>query len=221
MLRTGDFIDGTIGTNDIDRLIVFGDLSGDVELRTANVVAIYGNASFDYFSNSTNTILIQGDVINSTWNFEGTSVSGPNSIGTLTVTGSLQDSVITADRNITSITAKGMFNSELYVGAPDGQFGLPDSPDGMDLDATIGSIQITGIGGNQDSLVNSFIVAGRIDTAFIFRPQTSNFGTPFGIAAGSIGQVTTVFPNFTVSRSNPSAILPQGDYEVRIGFVPA
>lgn len=221
VLRTGDFIDGVIGTNDIDRLIVFGDLTGDVELRTANIVAIYGDASFDYFSNSTNTLFIQGDVINSNWNFEGTSFSGPNSIGTLTVRGSLQDSIITADRNITSITAKGMFNSELYVGAPEGQFGLPDSPEGMDLDATIGSIQITGIGGNQESLVNSFIVAGRIDSAFVFRPQTSNFGTPFGIAAGSIGQITTVFPNFTVSRSNPNAILPQGDYEVRIGFVPA
>jgi cyclophilin family peptidyl-prolyl cis-trans isomerase len=221
VLRVGNYIDSEIGTNSINRFIAFGDVSGDFDIRQAQVFVVYGDASFDLFSNFVADMRIFGDVTGSAWTFEGTGISGPQSIGSLLVTGSLQDTVITADRNIGSITAKGMFNSELYVGAPDGQFGLPDSPDGMDLNATIGSISITGIGGNQDSLVNSFIVAGRIDSAFIFRPTTDNFGTPFGIAAGSIGQVTTVFPNFTVSRSNPSAILPQGDYEVRIGFVPA
>lgn len=221
VLRTGNFVDGNIGTNNIDRLIVFGNLTGELDLRTVNVIAIYGNANFDMFASRVNTIRVFGDLVGSSWEFVGSAISGTNSIGSMQVTGSIYDSVIRADRNIGEFVARGMFNSELYVGAPEGQFGLPDSPDGMNLNATIGSLRIVGIGGNQDSLVNSFIVAGRIDSAYIFRPQTSNFGTPFGIAAGSIGQVTTVFQNFTVSRTNPSAILPQGDYEVRIGFVPA
>jgi len=223
VLRTGDFIDGTIGTNSINRFIALGDVSGDLELRDATFIAIYGDASFELFSNTVGTMQVFGDVTGSLWTFEGTPTSGTSSIGTLFVRDAIQDSVIVADRNIGSITATHMFNSELYVGAPDGQFGLPDSPDGMDLDATIGSIRITGIAGaGIDSFVNSYIVAGRIDTAFIFRPQTSNFGAPFGIAAGSIGRVTTVFPTFTVDRTNPGSILPQGEYQVRIGFaVPA
>jgi len=222
VMRTGNFIDGRIGTNNINRLVALGDVSGDIELRDATFVAIYGNASFEMFSNTIATMQVFGDITGSTWVFTGTATSGPNSIGTLTVSGAISDSVINTDRNIGSITARHMFNSELYVGAPAGQFGLPDSPDGVNLNATIGSIRIIGIpGAGMDSFVNSFIVAGRIDTAFIFRPQTSNFGTPFGIAAGSIGRITSVFPTFTVDRTNPSSILPQGDYQVRIGFVPS
>ncbi|MFG0292711.1 MAG: peptidylprolyl isomerase [Phycisphaerales bacterium JB065] len=221
VLRVGNYTDGEIGTNSVNRFIAYGDVSGDFDIRQSNLFVVYGDADFDLFSNSIADMRIYGDLLNSEWNFEGTGSSGTQSLGSLLITGSLQDTIITADRNIGSITAKGMFNSELYVGAPEGQFGLPDSPDDMDLNATIGSIRITGIGGNQDSMANSFIVAGRIDSAYVFRPTTSNFGTPFGIAAGSIGQVTTVFPGFTVSRSNPNAVLPQGDYEVRIGFVPA
>lgn len=223
VLRTGEFTEGRIGTNNLNRWVSLGSVSGDMELREAVFIAIYGDASFELFSNRVGTMHVLGNVSGSVWNFEGTATSGTSSIGTLYVRDAIQDSVITADRNIGSITATHMFNSELYVGAPEGQFGLPDSPDGMNLDATIGSIRITGIAGaGIDSFVNSFIVAGRIDTAFIFRPQTSNFGTPFGIAAGSIGRITTVFPTFTVDRMNPASILPQGDYQVRIGFaVPA
>ncbi len=217
LLRTDD-LSGVVGITEVRRIDVFGDFEGEMNVDFADRMRIHGSWTGDAEFRSVDDLRITGDLRDGNWRFVG----GGEQLGFLQIGGSMQDMILRANGRLGSIVTGAMFDSDIYVGAPNNLFGLPDDGTGINLNAGIDSIKVLGFGQTwEPAFVNSYIVAGSIGDAVIAQPETDNGGTPFGIAAGSIDRIRTEINGVLIARDNPGQSLPaQGDYQVRVDFAP-
>ncbi len=202
----GDYL-APITLDGLGRLSINGDLVGNITLRATNDIIIGGDVR-DSVIKLTQTPSVFQEIF---------------ALQNLTIGGVMDNSEFRSTASVGNISVTAMFGSGLYVGAPATQFGLPDSATGMNLDVGISSVSVNGLGNNEVSFQNSFIVAGKLGAVKVQIPETNNGGSPFGIAAGSIASISTRFgpPIGRQQANNPIATLPPiGDYQVRVNFNP-
>jgi cyclophilin family peptidyl-prolyl cis-trans isomerase len=123
-----------------------------------------------------------------------------------------------------------MEDSYVYAGATEAANGLPDR-DELPLDGNTSLVYRVDRGmqkfvvkGRNDggaSFINSVVYAGAVGDVTIVRPGVQNFGTPFGLAFGSVsGNIVTKFEDGQVKvRSGDPSPPAVDDYQVRMDFM--
>lgn len=131
------------------------------------------------------------------------------SIGTMLVRGALAGSNVNVSGQIRSVRLGSASNSRVFAGVTG--TALPDSADDFaNSSASIGSFIVRG-----GQFSNTSIAAPTIGKVLLGSVQTSNNGTPFGIAADSLRSLTT--PTLRLARAtDPAASRTEADFVVRI-----
>jgi len=116
-------------------------------------------------------------------------------LGKLTVKGWIDSSRILSTGNIGTVSAWAITNSSCFAGVTDtndlNADGVLDLPDpAVDVNyvepATIKSITVKGIKGEEYCVINSNVAAAQILSASLAYPENENDGIPFGLSAGFI-----------------------------------
>ena len=182
-------------TGDVGSVSVTGDFGGEIHAQSVKSVSVKGN--------------MDGATLDLA---RGLDPLSPKlmALARLSVTGWIQDSVVTTPGHIGSVTAGGMKNSSLFAGvatarddlgmgaAADGVFDLPDladlTPAAGGLVAGIKSVTIKGIKVGkvyQDSFINTNIAAGSLGKVTLCYAKLDNDGNvsatdvPFGPLSGT------------------------------------
>jgi hypothetical protein len=143
-------------------------------------------------------------------------------LGALTVKNHITGSQIISDGNIGTINTGAMTNSVCFAGVKNGVIGLPDPNTDINYapSASIKSITVKGISGNQNSFINSNIAAANILSATLNYPKNDNNSVPFGVSAGFIKSLkikNASGPPITLkNRSSPSDNNDFGDFKIRL-----
>jgi N-acetylneuraminic acid mutarotase len=143
-------------------------------------------------------------------------------LGALTVKNHITGSQIISDGNIGTINTGAMINSVCFAGVKNGVIGLPDPNTDINYapSASIKSITVKGISGNQNSFINSNIAAANILSATLNYPKNDNNSVPFGVSAGFIKSLkikNASGPPITLkNRSSPSDNNDFGDFKIRL-----
>ena len=175
-LTINQVVDPAIGTMIttpwIGRLAVTGN-AASLDLTLSGVGAPRGVAL--------GSASIGGDLTSARWNITG-------GVGTITIGGWLQMSQLRIDGDVASFTAGGMHSSLLFAGVNTGLSVLPTlASDFTSPHRTIASFAILGLRGQTNTFANSDVAAWTITWAGVTDINTTNGGTKFGLAAGSIG----------------------------------
>ncbi|MBL0927291.1 MAG: peptidylprolyl isomerase [Phycisphaerales bacterium] len=170
---------------------------------------------------SIDTLSVDGDIRNTTLlTTDNRTTATANTVRQVFVRGTIDGSALRFRGNVGSVSVGSMGNgSGIYVGAQDNAYGLPDDASRMNTAARLSLVVVRGAG---EGMRGAFIVAGQITSGQVVRPQTYNFGAPFGVAASRIGLLETIFQgggaNRTVGTSGPPFV--RDDYQVRPGYAP-
>jgi len=196
-----------------------GSMTVTGELTNLNLAAASGGNSISIGSGArlnahvvtlTNESLISAEVIGNftatNWTISGTTryqISAPSiqnltvrgtfnediaagTIGHLNV-GTLNGSAVRADTSIAAITAASAVNSEIFVAVTPSETALPSTASNFVAESgLLKSIIVRG------AFSNTQIAAWDIGTVTLDKLQTSNNGTPFGIAANSLAHLRAV-----------------------------
>lgn len=140
-------------------------------------------------------------------------------LGKLDVRGTAQNVVVRSTGHIGNVSIGLLFDTTLFAGVGPGVTALPANAAQFENGAVIRSLKIKGDRDAPIWLRNSRIAAasvGRITTGFA---APDNSGTPFGIAARSIGSITHQEANDRVRASRAediAGLAPLGDFTVRL-----
>ncbi len=145
-------------------------------------------------------------------------------LGKLTVKECLEDTHILSAGNIGAVAVGGMVRSCCFAGITEGITGLPaaEAASFSSEPATIKSIMIKCMKGEEYGCENSNIAAANILSASIAYPNNDNGGVPFGITADYIKKLTIKDAEGTESlkelkkQSDVPADLDLGDAEIRL-----
>ena len=167
-------------------------IEGDVTLLRSN-----GNLSGTWTSRSVRTVLVARDY------FDGVMTlarGGETALGTMRVGGQVTRTRILTEGDVGLFVAGLLRNVNVFAGVAvthdvdgDGVLDLPDPATEINLAggrASIGTVIVTGVGGQRHSLINSCLAAAEFGTVHVLEPQKLNDGKPFGFAADSIDVVT-------------------------------
>ncbi len=223
---------GRVQAPAIDRIVTTGnlragitgdfiaDIQANSELRQV-LISGRGNMQSAVSTARMTSFAVEGNLTNSVINVTRTFRVGETVITDFRVLGSMLNSELRARGSIAAIQIGAMDNSGIYVGAPTGLFGLPDTGTGFTNDAAIRRFVLSGIRGVAGPFfTSSFVVAGRIDFATMLFPERNNNGQPHGFAANTIGTIFSQFSDSAFRMSPGFASRAFGDYQVRTGLVP-
>ncbi|MGP1346492.1 MAG: peptidylprolyl isomerase [Phycisphaerales bacterium] len=165
-------------------------------------------------------LIIEGDVTDSLLRLGANNFRGSFVSERIAVTGEIRTTRIQSIGALGIVRARSLVDSQIITGSPNvanNAQSLPDSNPGLFGIDRINTVLIDGLGSRFE---RSLVIAGSIGSLTTANVQTSNAGTPFGIAAGEIGafKVTT---NTGIARSFlPPLSGPRmwGDFQVRTGF---
>ena len=147
-----------------------------------------------------------------------TTAGGARDLRVLTVGGAISGGQVRTAGGIGSVTAGALVNANVFAGVSNSVTGLPTSASDFARNASIASVLITER--NQPFAVQgSNVAASSLGRVFFGDVNTSNNGTPFGLAAHSLasyrrrvnGQVLT-----WTSRMSPSLLTASGDSVVEL-----
>ena len=163
---------------------------------------------------------VRGDVIDTDFEFDGAPTDDTPVIDTISVGGKLSGSRIQTSGDISSISARGMFSSQVYAGTTDVTFGFPESGD-LDGGARIESIEIRRDPSTDLAFGDSYIAAGAITSVNLGPVDSSNGNVPFGVAANTIDDLiyrknNTVVDAFDAFTDGTEMIF--GDFQIRLNF---
>lgn len=205
------------------RIDIDGAFDGEFSVVSANEVRIDGDADFALFQVGVlGDFTIRGDLTGTemTW-FRGAAGNDPglDSVDNFVVTGTVRDVDIVLPTTAGSIRFAGMFNSTITVGDDETQ-DFETSGAGIDRSFGITSFEITGNGVANIAFDDASIVAGFVANASIADAEAGTSGSPFGIAAQAIDQVTIVEGNGTDSFDNINRSFAPfgGSFQIRLGF---
>lgn len=187
---------GSITTTGSKKLSIPGDLNVDVNLpgSSAKTVKVAGTLSGRWSCDSIKNITAANIE-----EFSLTLAQEPNvrilALGSLTAKEWISYSRITSSGNIGKVTAGAINDSTCFVGViitsdlnADDVFDLPDPA--VDIDYTdlpvIKNVNVKGIKGEPECVINSNFAAARILNAFLAYPQVDNGDVAFGLASGYI-----------------------------------
>jgi hypothetical protein len=177
----------------IASLSVGGDLTADV----AGVLITKATINGDY-SGTWNALFgsltVKGDISDSRFDL-GSHTGGAdwNQFESLTVSGWIRNSTISAANPVGSITAGGLENSNILIGSGTTSFPAILTDFESHHTGTIKSLTVTGIkenGVSVDSIINSNIAAWQIATLKLALVRKANSGVAFGVATTSIKTFT-------------------------------
>lgn len=181
-------VSGTVGS-----LVANNWISNQaISATSINLIEILGNAEFNLAAGAVHSLLVRGDLQDSTLTFSG---AGIEDLATLSAA-EIENSQIDTAGNIGTITASVLDDSQIYAGTgADGPVIFPPISTGFPTSAKIASIKLRTIKGVFAD-IGSAIAASQIQTLSLGNIQFNNGGTPFGVQALSIKQL---------SGSNPSS----------------
>ena len=214
-------VNGSLGSFNARQDTLTGSMTVTGSLGTLNLAAASGGNSITIGSgkhlNARVTTLTNESVISaepiasfvaSNWTISGTTryqISAPSiqnltvrgtfnndiaagTVGHLSV-GTLNGSAVRVDTSIAAITAASAVNSEIFVSITPSETALPSTASSFVTES--GSLKTISVRG---AFSNTQIAAWDIGTVTLNDLQTSNNGTPFGIAANRVAHLRTVAP---------------------------
>jgi hypothetical protein len=139
-------------------------------------------------------------------------------LGAATIAGEVRDCDWQIAGVVGALTAARLIDSSIRVGVDPAAAGLPDSADDFlaaDALASIKSLTLKGLKGSVASdFVNSIVAARTIGAATLGRIATQNGGVAFGLAAQTLGPVTSIDPSGKKLKLLPP--LTDGDFILRV-----
>jgi RHS repeat-associated protein len=149
---------------------------------SADAISIRGSDAGSLSASSVRSLHVGGSLTGSNLSLTGT---GTNAIDltSLTVTGSVTDSVITAAASIGAATVGGMSGSTLFAGVTAGTTGLPTAASELTAGTAIRSFDDLG----RSPFADSDVAAYTIGSATLRDVTTDNGGTIFGVAGHAVG----------------------------------
>ena len=238
-LRAERFLDGVIQGRTFLSMIMTGNkrqgISGDLDAEfSVNRVDLMrlqrgGNMSGTYRYTATLDMFVDGNMENARIIYT-VDLGAAQAVTRLwDVRGGMINSQIFTLSSMGTMRVGWMEDSNVYAGATEAANVLPDRSelpvDGngsavYQVNRTMQAFEVRGRSGGEASFINSVIFAGTVGNVTIVRPEVENFGTPFGLAVGTVtGSITTRFEDGRVRvRSSDPTPLAVGDYQVRIDF---
>jgi len=175
---------------------------------------------------SIGSFLVRGDLLNSQINITANALlTRSAAVKQFTVDGVIDLTNIRTNARINIIAARVLRNSSIIVGAQPNLTGFPVAA--SQVNPALGSIRKILIpGGPLDdfALSNVFIVAPRIGSASFGDVETTGVGAPWGLAAAKFKSVSftdVAGQNMTLLDGDLRVPAVFGEFEVRVGFLPA
>jgi hypothetical protein len=145
-------------------------------------------------------------------------------VGSITVTGVVQDSTLKSDQGVGKLTFGRLIDSDIYAGVFDSFAALAGS-DGLlpaaagDFDAMgVGSLTITGLKGapaGAADFANSVVAAWNIGNVTVSSANFHNGGTLFGLATHSLSKITVKAGAFSRGRlAGPGTAVSSDDFRI-------
>ena len=191
VVRTGGF-GGTLTAGTLGTLTVTGGLTGTVAASTARTVRVVGN------------------VTGATLAFTG----GGTSLGTLAVTGAVAGTTLTSAGSIGTIAVVSLTGDTLLAGATAGTT-LATATSGDIGTATINALRVASRAA--DAFADTAVIASRITSAVLGMVQTTNGGTPTGLAVTAATSITGTAAG-TPFRFGKTSTAPvrSSDFEIEV-----
>lgn len=133
-------------------------------------------------------------------------------LASMRVAGSLSDSLVRILGNVGNVQVGGMENSSFLVGALE----RPDDITGFIASRTLGKFQITGMGGDGASFLNSTVSAATIGKVLVHDVSGASGGTEFGFVADVIRSYNRDGAVKMKKLDAPGLLDSLGDYGVRL-----
>jgi hypothetical protein len=154
-----------------------GGLAADLTTAALGTLVVNGGLTGNIRFASAKTIRIVGNVTGST-------ITGAT-LTSLSVTGTLADATLTTSSGIGTLSVGSINGSNVSAGVTSGT--TVSNATAANLgSSTIGTL-------HSGSYINSDVLAGKINSASLGAVSTSNGGTAFGVASGSINALSGVF----------------------------
>ena len=203
---TGALAVGSVSTDALRTFNAKGvTLNGNLASTSAiGSISLAGVASGTISASSLGTFQISGAVTNETINLNGAG----NDLRQLTVKGAFSSSTINATGSLGTISALALVNSHIYagVGTLSNAGVLPSAAGDFSASDSIASVQLKG-SVNGFSFSNSDIAAATLGSLTLGTLQTSNAGTPAGVAGKTLRSLSaTANVKFTLRNPAPSTI---------------
>ena len=222
-----EWLGGEIDTPSIGTITTKGDkkrrIAGDLDVNVTLDASVGSIKTAGTLSGEWNCNTIKNVSALNIASAKLTLAQAPNAkvlaLGVLTAKSHITDSQIISDGNIGTINAGAMINSLCFAGIKDGVTGLPDPAVDINVAASIKSIAVKGIKGEQNCFINSNIAAANILGATLNYPQSDNNGVPFGVSAGSIKllKIKNAGGSITLKNLNsPSDNNDFDDFKIRL-----
>jgi hypothetical protein len=204
-----------------------GGFAGTLDAGSIGKLAITGNDTGKITAGSIKSARIVGQLDNAAL----TTTNGPapkiDSLGSLTVTGGMQNSLVTSAGNIGSISTAGITGSSVDAGVTTGIL-LPTSAGQFTASDTISSFSVTG---RKSTFTDSNIGAEAIGSLNLATVATANGGAPFGVAGATIKSLTAALSTggtlhlntadlrsaSTLSTYLSAHAITLGDFEIKPG----
>ncbi len=139
-------------------------------------------------------------------------------LGAVTAAGLISGATWSVHGPVGAIAAARLIDSVIHVGIDAGVTGLPATAadlDDTDLLASIKSLTLKGIKSSTDpDFVNSIVASRTISAASLGRIDTQNAGVPLGLAAHTLGAVTSIDP--VTGKKIVRGPLPDEDFLIRV-----
>ena len=185
-----------------------GQVVGAPVLGTARIGGVLGAATWDV-AGRTNSVM--ANAING-W------TGNLGSLLRLAAAGAITGATVRTTGDIGVVTAGSIVNSTIFAGITGDALVLPADVGAFTTPSTIRSVTIRNRT-TDPAFVGSDIAAATIGRAVLGIVNVSNAGTPFGLAAQSIGSVTAsagATPIRAARLTEPSQSITSTDFEVRV-----
>ncbi len=196
------------GTADIGAVSAIEWLAGTIAAGSVKSVKIAGDAKN----------AIRGDFDAALSLTGSASAAIKQTLGAVTAAGLIGGATWTVNGPVGAIAAARLIDSVIHVGIDAGVTGLPataDDLDDTDLLASIRSLTLKGIKGSTDpDFVNSIVASRTISAASLGRIDTQNAGVALGLAAHTLGAVTSIDP--VTGKKIVRGPLPDEDFILRV-----
>lgn len=177
-----------------------------ISAASIGAMTLTGSGEFDLNAGTLRALRVRGNLQNSKLSL---SAAGTRDLTSLSAA-EIENSQIDTTGNIGTITASVLDDSQIYAGTgADGAVAFPPVSTAFPATATIASVQLRRVK-NVFADVGSDIAASQIQTLNLGYIQLNNGGTPFGVQAISIKQLTGSNPSygtFTFKKLTSEAIV--------------
>lgn len=187
---------------------------------TIGPVSIAGDLSGETDATSIQSLRVGGDMDAMVLKLSQVPDVKLSALGSLTVTGWINNSQVLSDGNIGPVSAGGLDNSKIYAGVA--VAGLPSQAADIPLHATIKSVAVTGkVDLNHYSVINTNIAAWTLSSvSLVDALALNNPSSPWGIAYNSLGKYSyrDAFTRYTWPNKNGDAkpTHPSDDFTVNV-----